>query len=200
LLLCDGVEVVTFPIKGTRRVGATAASGALAAELRGDPKEHAEHVMVVDLERNDLGRVSQVGSVRVAEFAAVRQYPLLVHMVSEVRGQLRPGTSLATVLRAVFPGGSISGAPKIRAMQIIEELEPAARGLYTGAIGWTDLDDQYTRFNVAIRTAMLADGRMTFWAGGGIVADSQPEREYEETLLKSETLFRALGALERRSA
>jgi len=152
------------------------------------------------LERNDLGRVCELGSVEVAEFAAVRQYPLLVHMVSEVRGQLRPGTSLATVLRAVFPGGSISGAPKIRAMQIIEELEPSARGFYTGAIGWTDLDNQHTRFNVAIRTAVVADGSMTFWAGGGIVADSRPEREYEETLLKSETLFRALGALERRSA
>ena len=103
------------------------------------------------------------------------------------------------MLRAIFPGGSITGAPKIRAMQIIEELEPAARGFYTGAIGWTELDGR-SRFNIAIRTAVLDGGGLTYWAGGGIVADSDPEREYEETLLKSETLFRAWGHCERRSA
>jgi para-aminobenzoate synthetase component 1 len=196
---CNRGEVATFPIKGTRRRDPGTAVAALAEELRGDAKERAEHVMVVDLERNDLGRVCEVGSVEVADFAAVRQYPVLVHMVSHVRGRLRPETSLADLLRAVFPGGSITGAPKIRAMQIIEELEPAARGFYTGAIGWTEPNGR-SRFNIAIRTAVLDAGGLTYSAGGGIVADSDAEREYAETLLKSETLFRALDALERRSA
>jgi len=196
---CNGRDVATFPIKGTRRRDPGTAAAALAAELRSDAKERAEHVMVVDLERNDLGRVCEIGSVEVADFAAVRQYPVLVHMVSHVRGRLRPDTSLADLMRAVFPGGSITGAPKIRAMQVIEELEPAARGFYTGAIGWTELDGR-SRFSIAIRTAVLDGGGLTYWAGGGIVADSDADREYAETLLKSETLFRALDALERRSA
>jgi para-aminobenzoate synthetase component 1 len=199
LLLTDGARAATFPIKGTRRLDPRAADGALAAELRGDAKEHAEHVMVVDLERNDLGRVCEIGSVEVAEFATVRQYPRLLHMVSEVRGRLRDETSPAALLRAIFPGGSITGAPKIRAMQLIEELEPAARGFYTGAIGWTELDGR-SRFNIAIRTALLDQTGLTYWAGGGIVADSDAEREYAETLLKSETLFRAWGSLHGRSA
>jgi para-aminobenzoate synthetase component I len=199
LLHTDGSSVATFPIKGTRRRERGAAADVLGAALRSDPKERAEHVMVVDLERNDLGRICEIGSVHVAEFAAVRQYPVLVHMVSEVRGRLRPGTPLAALLRAVFPGGSITGAPKIRATEIIEELEPAARGLYTGAIGWTDVHGD-SRFSIAIRTAVVDAAGLTYWAGGGIVADSDPEREYQETLLKSETLFRALGSLQRRSA
>jgi anthranilate/para-aminobenzoate synthase component I len=194
----DGERVATFPIKGTRRLenGDLAAH---AAALRADPKERAEHVMVVDLERNDLGRVCMPGSVEVADLAAVRQYPMLVHMVSEVRGRLRPGIPAADVLRATFPGGSITGAPKIRAMQIIEELEPSPRGFYTGAIGWTEPDGR-SRFSIAIRTAVLHGGSLTYWAGGGIVADSDAEREYDETLVKSETLFRAWGALQGRSA
>lgn len=195
----DGARVATWPIKGTRRRDRSASADAAAAELRTDPKEYAEHVMVVDLERNDLGRVCEPGSVRVAELAAVRQYPILLHMVSEVQGRLRHGTSPAALLRASFPGGSITGAPKIRAMQLIDELEPAPRGFYTGAIGWTEMRGE-SRFNIAIRTALLDAGGLTYWAGGGIVADSDPEREYEETLLKSETLFRALATLERRSA
>jgi para-aminobenzoate synthetase component I len=197
-LHADGARVATWPIKGTRRRDRRAAADAVAAELRADAKEFAEHVMVVDLERNDLGRVCEPGSVRVAELAAVRQYPILLHMVSEVQGRLRPGTSSAALLRASFPGGSITGAPKIRAMQIIDELEPAPRGLYTGAIGWTEANGD-SRFNIAIRTAVLDAAGLTYWAGGGIVADSDPEREYEETLLKSETLFGALATLERRS-
>jgi para-aminobenzoate synthetase component 1 len=192
-LIAEDGRVATFPIKGTRRRGADTTPDALAAELQGDAKEQAEHVMVVDLERNDLGRVCEPGSVEVAEFAAVRQYPLLVHMVSEVRGRLRRGTSLATLLRATFPGGSISGAPKVRAMQIIEELEPAARGFYTGSIGWTEIDGE-SRFNIAIRTAVLDGGSLTYWAGGGIVADSDATREYQESLLKAEALFRVLAA------
>ncbi|MGH7786875.1 MAG: anthranilate synthase component I family protein [Candidatus Binatia bacterium] len=186
LLTVDGDAVTTRPIKGTR---ATAAAG----ELAGDAKERAEHVMIVDLERSDLGRVCATGSVAVAQFGAIRQYPGLAHMESDVRGRLRPGIDLAALLRATFPGGSITGAPKIRAMQIIEELEPAPRGFYTGAIGWTEPDGR-SRFNIAIRTAVLDRAGLTYWAGGGIVADSQAGREYEETLLKSETLFRALRA------
>jgi len=120
-------------------------------------------------------------------------------MVSEVHGRLRPGISPGALLRATFPGGSISGAPKVRALQLIEELEPAARGFYTGAIGWTEMDGS-TRFNIAIRTAVLdADGDLTYWAGGGIVADSDAQREYQESLLKAETFFRALASLNGRS-
>jgi len=199
LLHTDGDRVATWPIKGTRRRDPRAPNAALAEELRRDPKEQAEHVMVVDLERNDLGRVCEPGSVDVAAFAAARQYPALVHLESEVRGRLRAGTSPAALLRATFPGGSITGAPKVRAMQLIEALEPAARGFYTGAIGWTDVTGG-SRFSIAIRTALLDAAGLTYWAGGGIVADSDPQREYQETLLKSETLFRALGALGRRSA
>jgi para-aminobenzoate synthetase component 1 len=194
-LLGDDARVATFPIKGTRRCPGDATVETVAQELRSDAKERAEHVMVVDLERNDLGRVCEPGSVEVAEFAAVRQYPLLVHMVSEIRGRLRGGTSLAALFRATFPGGSISGAPKIRAMQIIEELEPAARGFYTGTIGWTEVDGA-SRFNIAIRTAVLDAGGLTYWAGGGIVADSDALREYQESLLKAEALFRALATIE----
>jgi anthranilate/para-aminobenzoate synthase component I len=120
-------------------------------------------------------------------------------MVSEVRGRLRSGISLAALVRAIFPGGSISGAPKIRAMQLIEELEPAARGFYTGAIGWTDVGGT-SQFNIAIRTAVFdAAGTLTYWAGGGIVADSVAEREYDESLLKAESFFRSLAALNGRA-
>ena len=192
-LLVDRDRVSTFPIKGTRRMPASDAPTELLMDMfRHDPKEHAEHLMIVDLERNDLGRVCTPGSVEVAEFASVRRYPLLWHMVSEVRGQLPQGTSLGAVLGATFPGGSITGAPKIRAMEIIEELEPCSRGLYTGSVGWTDLDGA-SRFNLAIRSAVLTRRGLVYHAGGGIVADSDPEREYEETILKSEALFRALA-------
>jgi anthranilate/para-aminobenzoate synthase component I len=195
----DGRQVTTWPIKGTRRHEAGSTAADRAAALRGDPKEQAEHVMVVDLERNDLGRICEIGSVTVAELAAVREFPLLAHMISEVRGQLRPDASLAGLLRATFPGGSITGAPKVQAMRLIEALEPAARGFYTGAIGWTEMDGD-SRFSIAIRTAVMDDAGLAFWAGGGIVADSQAEREHEEGLLKAETFFRALAAFDRRGA
>jgi para-aminobenzoate synthetase component 1 len=187
-LTVAGRDVATFPIKGTldRELAAAGRS------LRDDPKERAEHVMIVDLERNDLGRVCEAGSVTVADLGRVQSYPLLQHMVSEVRGRLRPNVTLSELFRATFPGGSITGAPKIRAMQIIEELEPCARGLYTGAIGWSDLRGA-NRFNLAIRTAVLNQEGLSYHAGGGIVADSDPQREYDETLLKSEALFRALS-------
>jgi anthranilate/para-aminobenzoate synthase component I len=192
LLQLDGDAVSTFPIKGTRRLER-------ADELPGDAKEQAEHVMIVDLERNDLGRVCATGSVHVPAFANVQPFPGLAHLVSEVRGRLRPGTSLAALLRAVFPGGSITGAPKVRAMQIIDELEPAPRGFYTGALGWIDCDRRAT-FNIAIRTATLSARGMRVWSGGGIVADSDAEREYAETWLKVETLAHALAGLERSAA
>jgi len=194
LLRIDGDRIATLPIKGTRRRGGTA-KGPLAA----DAKERAEHVMIVDLERNDLCRVCRDGSIEVADLFAERAYPLLVHMVSEVRGRLRPGVGLATVLRALFPGGSITGAPKIRAMEIIEELEPAPRGFYTGAVGWTEPDGRSV-FNIAIRTAVLDAAGLCYWAGGGIVADSRAADEYAETLLKTEALMHALRGMERMRA
>jgi anthranilate/para-aminobenzoate synthase component I len=190
LLVADRERAATFPIKGTRRRPSGDERGAKAA-LPSDPKERAEHVMIVDLERNDLGRVCVPGGVEVAELGGVRSYPFLEHMVSEVRGRLRPGTSASDLLRAMFPGGSITGAPKVRAMQIIEEIEPCARGFYTGAAGWTELDGR-SRFNLLIRTAVVSSRGLEYHAGGGIVADSEPEMEYEETLLKSESLFRIL--------
>ena len=157
-------------------------------------KDNAEHVMIVDLERNDLGRVCRTGSVRVAESARVHTFPSVHHLVSTVRGDLYPQVSLAELLRATFPGGSITGAPKVRAMQIIDELEPVARGFYTGAMGFIGADGSAT-FNLTIRTAIAIDGRFTYHAGGGIVADSVPEREYDESLLKATPFFEALEAL-----
>jgi len=193
-LTVDGDAVATFPIKGTRPRGADAAADrALAALLRADPKECAEHVMIVDLERNDLGRVCRAGTVRVDEFACVRSFPTLHHLVSRVSGRLTAGTRLADVLRATFPGGSITGAPKIRAMEIIDELEPVRRGFYTGAIGFIGLDGSAI-FNLAIRTAVATSAKLTYHAGGGIVADSIPDREYDETLLKAQAFFAALKA------
>src|SRR5262249_37168511 len=150
LLTLDDDRVATFPIKGTRPRGADACSdAAVAAQLHTDRKEQAEHVMIVDLERNDLGRVCRCGTVRVDEFARVHSFPSLHHLVSRVSGRLKPDTPLADVLTATFPGGSISGAPKIRAMEIIDELEPVCRGFYTGAIGFIGLDDSAI-FNLAI--------------------------------------------------
>jgi anthranilate/para-aminobenzoate synthase component I len=190
-LTIDGDRITTHPIKGTRRVDGDHDGPWAARQLSSDPKERAEHVMIVDLERNDLGRVCVPGSVEVSEFLEVQEFPVLSHMISEVRGRLKPGTSAAQIIRATFPGGSITGAPKVRAMQIIEELEPTPRGFYTGAIGWSTLDGR-SRFSLAIRTAFLDELGLRYHAGGGIVADSDAAREYEETFLKSESLFRAL--------
>jgi para-aminobenzoate synthetase component 1 len=192
LLALDGRDIATFPIKGTR-------PPERAAELPCNAKEQAEHVMIVDLERNDLGRVCETGSVTVPRLAAVRSFPGVAHLESSVRGVLRDEVGLADLLRAIFPGGSITGAPKIRAMQIIDELEPAPRGFYTGALGWIDFAGR-ARFNIAIRTATLSPHGMRYWAGGGIVADSDPDREYAETWLKAESLTQALTSLERSAA
>jgi len=186
-------KLATFPIKGTRRRGHDPfADEQLARELQDNAKERAEHLMIVDVERNDLGRVCRTGSVRVEEFARIQTFPTLHHLVSKVSGQLRPQVTLAEVLRATFPGGSITGAPKIRAMEIIDEIEPVSRSFYTGAIGFIDLDGDAV-FNLAIRTAVATRQKLTYHAGGGIVADSVPIREYEETLLKAQPFFAALA-------
>jgi len=186
----DG-RIETRPIKGTRSRGETPeADRAAAAALAASAKDRAEHVMIVDLERNDLGRVCRTGSVEVASLARVVALPTVFHMVSTVRGHLRPDIGLSALLEATFPGGSITGAPKRRAMQIIDELEPAARGPYTGATGWLgaagDLD-----LAIAIRTATVRAGRLSLSVGGGIVADSTPEGELAETDVKA----RAFAAL-----
>jgi para-aminobenzoate synthetase component 1 len=183
----DG-HIETRPIKGTRPRAPDA-----AAALAHDPKELAEHTMIVDLERNDLGRICQTGSVTVSGFARVVTLPTVHHLVSTVSGRLCPGVGLADILRATFPGGSITGAPKIRAMEIIDELEGASRGPYSGATGWLgaagDMD-----LAVAIRTALGEHNKLTLWVGGGIVADSISSEELRETETKAEAFARLAPA------
>jgi para-aminobenzoate synthetase component 1 len=193
LLMVRGDTLSTYPIKGTRPRGADPGRDrSRINELVGSPKEQAEHLMIVDLERNDLGRICRTGSVRVEQLARVETFPSLHHLVSTITGQRRPGTTLGDVLRAVFPGGSITGAPKVRAMEIIDELEPVARGFYTGAIGFIGFNDRAV-FNLAIRTAIATPDQITYHAGGGIVADSVAGREYEETLLKARPFLAAVA-------
>ncbi len=191
-LRLDGGRVRVRPIKGTRPVGMTdEETAALAAELLASEKERAENVMIVDLIRNDIGRVCRVGSVEVPSLFAVEQHPTVLHLVSTVTGELRPGADAIDLLRACFPGGSVTGAPKVRAMEIIEELEPVRRGVYCGAIGYVSFSGDMGT-SIAIRTLVLAGGQAYLQAGGGIVADSQPESEYEETLHKARGLRMAL--------
>jgi para-aminobenzoate synthetase component 1 len=179
-----GRRIVTRPIKGTRPRGASPDDDArLARELAASPKDRAELTMIVDLERNDLGRVCEYGSVRVIEPGAVETFAQVHHLVATVEGRLREGEGPIDVVRAVFPGGSITGAPKIRAMQIIDELEPTRRGVYTGAIGYFGRGGA-SALNIAIRTLLVESERVHYQVGGGIVADSDPEAEYNETLHK----------------
>jgi para-aminobenzoate synthetase component 1 len=193
-LALDGRGAVeTRPIQGTRaRASSPGGDRDARAALVASPKDRAEHVMIVDLERNDLGRVCETGSVAVEGVARVLTLPTVHHLVSTVRGRLRTGVGLAALLEATFPGGSITGAPKRRAMQIIDELEPSARGPYTGATGWLgaagDLD-----LAVAIRTALVSGGRLSLSVGGGIVADSTPEDEWAETEVKAAAFARLGG-------
>jgi len=185
-------HVVTRPVKGTRARGATPPEDArIVAELLASPKDNAELVMITDLERNDLGRVCEFGSVHVSELVRVETYATVHHLVSTVEGVLRSDVTHVDCVRACFPGGSITGAPKIRAMQIIDELEPHARGVYTGAIGFLGFNG-LTHLNIAIRTVVYQNGRLTFHAGGGIVADSEPDAEYDETFAKARGILNAI--------
>lgn len=188
----DGIAE-TCPIKGTRKRGRDSKEdNALIEELRASRKERAEHVMIVDLERSDLGKVCLPGSVEVSSYEEVVSYPHLHHMVSTIKGRLTPSIDSPMALKALFPGGSITGAPKVRAMQIIDEIENSARSIYTGGIGWFDQSGG-SEISVAIRTAVYKDGLLSLSVGGGIVADSVPEDEYDETILKAQDFLRALG-------
>ncbi|MGC2434689.1 MAG: anthranilate synthase component I family protein, partial [Desulfobaccales bacterium] len=187
-----GDYLETRPIKGTRPRGATAGEdAALRRELEDSPKDDAELSMIVDLLRNDLGKVCEPRTVRVAEHKRLEAYQNVYHLVSIITGRLRPGVTAAEILRATFPGGSITGCPKIRAMEIIDELEPCVRQAYCGAIGYLGLHRNLD-LNVAIRTAVIHGGQAHFAVGGGVVYDSREEDEYEETLHKGRTLFRLI--------
>jgi para-aminobenzoate synthetase component 1 len=189
-----GDMVETRPIKGTRPRGKTPDDDKrLAAELLSSAKDRAENTMIVDLERNDLGRVCRYGSVRVKELAILETYPTVFHLTSTVEGRLREGVDTVDLLRATFPGGSITGAPKIRAMEIIEELEPNRRSVYSGSIGYFGFDGDID-LNIVIRTFLVKGGRVYFQVGGAVVYDSVPSEEYRETLDKAQALFAALSA------
>ncbi|MDT7043241.1 anthranilate synthase component I family protein [Candidatus Nitronereus thalassa] len=192
LIELRGNQATTRPIAGTRPRGRSSFEDQqFSADLLANKKERAEHLMLVDLARNDLGRVCEYGSVQVDEFMTVEQYSHVAHLVSDVGGTLRPTCNAQDLIKSIFPGGTITGVPKIRCMEIIEELEPVRRGPYTGSIGylsWTgDMD-----FNIIIRTLLLSQDRAYLQVGAGIVADSQPQREYEETMQKAQALFQAL--------
>jgi para-aminobenzoate synthetase component 1 len=198
LIKVKGGEVSTRPIAGTRPRGKDEAEDrALVRELIGNEKERAEHVMLVDLERNDLGRVCRYGSVEVSEFMVVEKYSHVMHIVSHVRGMLADGKDAFDAVAAAFPGGTITGAPKVRTMEIIEELEPVKRGVYTGSIGWFAFSGDL-EVNIAIRTMVVKDGIAHVQAGAGIVIDSDPEAEYFESLKKAEALWKALELSENR--
>lgn len=199
-LRARGGWVETRPIAGTRPRGRTAEeTSRLRRDLILNAKERAEHLMLVDLERNDLGRVCRFGSVRVDDWMALEEYSHVIHIVSNVRGELRRETGLDALLAAVFPGGTITGCPKIRSQQIIDALEPVRRHFYTGAFGYLS-DSGALDLNLLIRTAFLLEGTAHIHAGAGIVADSDPEREYEETLHKARALLEAARAPERSHA
>ncbi|MDQ3056357.1 MAG: anthranilate synthase component I [Pseudomonadota bacterium] len=189
----QGDDITVRPIAGTRPRGKTVEEdNRLEAELLADPKERAEHLMLIDLGRNDVGRVAEAGTVQVGERFVIERYSHVMHIVSEVTGKLKAGMSYADVLRATFPAGTVSGAPKIRALEVIRELEPIKRNVYSGAVGYIgwhgDADTA-----IAIRTAVLQDGRLHVQAGAGIVHDSDPEKEWEETMSKGRALFRAVA-------
>jgi para-aminobenzoate synthetase component 1 len=191
-LRVDGDMVETRPIKGTRPRGENPEQDArLAHELMSSIKDNAENVMIVDLERNDLGRVCQYGSVVVTELAILETFPTVFHLTSTVIGKLKPGISRIDLLKATFPGGSITGAPKVRSMEIIDELEPTKRSVYTGAIGYLSFNSNLD-LNIVIRTFLIKGKKAYFQAGGGIVYDSDPQSEYEETLHKVNALIQAL--------
>jgi anthranilate synthase component 1 len=184
-------DVTIRPIAGTRPRGATRTEdAALAADLLSDPKECAEHLMLLDLGRNDIGRVSEIGSVKVTDEMIIEYYSHVMHIVSNVEGKLKPGLDAIDALVGGFPAGTVSGAPKVRAMEIIDELEKEKRGIYAGAVGYFSASGAMDTC-IALRTAVVKDGVMYVQAGGGVVADSDPEAEYQETVNKAKALFRA---------
>ncbi|XKH61807.1 anthranilate synthase component I [Halomonas sediminis] len=193
----EGDEVTVRPIAGTRKRGKNEEEDkALEADLLADPKEIAEHLMLIDLGRNDVGRISEIGSVEVTDQMVVERYSHVMHIVSNVTGKLKLGLTAMDALRATFPAGTVSGAPKIRALEILDELEPVKRGVYAGAVGYLSWHGNMDTA-IAIRTAVIKDGQLHVQAGAGIVADSVPEMEWQETLNKGRAIFRAVAMAER---
>jgi anthranilate synthase component 1 len=196
LVRVENNKIVLRPIAGTRKRGATEIlDKALEVELKNDPKEKAEHIMLVDLGRNDVGKVAQTGSVKVTELMAVERYSHVMHLVSNVEGELRQGCDAFDVLASCFPAGTVSGAPKVRAMEIIEEIEPDRRGPYAGAVGYLSYSGNMDTC-ITIRTLIVKDGKVYVQAGAGIVADSDPEREYAETVNKARGMMKAVDMAE----
>ncbi len=196
LVTLEGHTVTLRPIAGTRPRGQTPESDAeLAEELLADEKERAEHIMLVDLGRNDVGRVAEYGTVRVDELMVIERYSHVMHIVSNVTGRLAKDREVFDVLRASFPAGTLTGAPKVRAMEIIEELEPTRRGLYGGAVGYFSFNGDMD-FAIAIRTALVQNETVYVQAGGGVVADSVPALEYQESVNKSRAVMSAVEMAE----
>ncbi|KPC55449.1 anthranilate synthase component I [Amantichitinum ursilacus] len=197
LVRLEGETITVRPIAGTRPRGKTREEDvALAEELLADPKEIAEHVMLMDLGRNDTGRVAQTGSVKVQDRMTIERYSHVMHIVSSVEGKLKPGLSAIDVLKATFPAGTVSGAPKVRAMEIIDELEPSKRGIYAGAVGYLGFNGDMD-VAIALRTAVVKNDTLYMQAGAGIVADSVPESEWQETLNKARAVLRAAELVQR---
>ena len=196
LVRLEGRKIILRPIAGTRRRGDSEDEDrALEKELREDPKEVAEHIMLVDLGRNDVGRVAETGSVKVTELMTVERYSHVMHLVSNIEGTLRKGLNAFDLFRSCFPAGTVTGAPKVRAMEIIDELEPVKRGPYAGAVGYFGLSGNMDTC-ITIRTIIIRDGRLYIQAGAGIVADSEPEREYKETVNKAMGMMKAVEMAE----
>ena len=196
LVRVEGKEMEVRPIAGTRKRGSTPEEDiALAEDLINDEKERAEHIMLLDLGRNDVGRVAEYGSVRVEDAMFIERYSHVMHMVSSVKGTLRKDKDRFDALLSFFPAGTLSGAPKIRAMEIIDELETTRRGIYGGAIGYADYQGNVDSC-IVIRTIVIKDGKAYIQAGAGIVADSIPEMEYQECINKAKALFKAIDVAE----
>jgi anthranilate synthase component 1 len=192
----EGRRIGLRPLAGTRKRGRTKEEDLMMErDLLADEKERAEHIMLVDLGRNDVGRVAEIGSVKVTELMGVERYSHVMHIVSNIQGSLASGKNAFDVFRAAFPAGTVSGAPKIRAMQIIEELEPVRRGPYAGAVGYFSFSGNMDTC-ITIRSILIKDGKAYVQAGAGIVADSEPEKEYEETLNKAQAIFKAIQLAE----
>ena len=189
-------RVILRPIAGTRKRGLTEADDARAAEeLLADPKERAEHLMLIDLARNDIGRLARTGTVKVTEQMAIEKYSHVIHIVSNVQGQLEKEMDAIDVLRATFPAGTLTGAPKVRAMELIEKLEPVKRGIYGGACGYLSYSGEMD-VAIAIRTGVLKDGILNVQAAAGVVYDSVPEKEWQETEMKARAVLRAAEMVE----